>query len=116
VRREAAAVGDRRRLGVVAAVAHDTPATPCSGRLADVLAAAVAAEGVRPRRLPSGAGHDAVALAAVAPVAMLFVRCAGGVSHHPDESVAENDVAVAIAVLERAVRRVAADYAARAAS
>ena len=38
-------------------------------------------------RLPSGAGHDAVALAALTPVAMLFVRCLGGVSHHPDESV-----------------------------
>jgi len=41
-----------------------------------------------------------VAMSAVAPVAMLFVRCAGGVSHHPDESVERDDVAVAIAVLD----------------
>jgi allantoate deiminase len=40
-------------------------------------------------------------LSAVAPVAMLFVRCAGGISHHPAESVREDDVAVAIEVLTR---------------
>ena len=50
-------------------------------------------------RLPSGAGHDAVAMSAIAPVAMLFVRCAGGISHHPAEAVAADDVAVAIDVL-----------------
>ena len=58
-------------------------------------------------RLASGAGHDAVALSALAPVAMLFVRCAGGVSHHPDESVAVADVAVALDVLDRFLRRLA---------
>jgi acetylornithine deacetylase/succinyl-diaminopimelate desuccinylase-like protein len=47
-------------------------------------------------------------MAAVAPVAMLFVRCAGGVSHHPDESVREEDVAVALDVTARFVERVAA--------
>jgi allantoate deiminase len=47
--------------------------------------------------LPSGAGHDAAALAAICPVAMLFVRCKGGLSHHPAESVRVGDVAKAIA-------------------
>jgi len=36
---------------------------------------------------------------------MLFVRCRGGVSHHPAESVRADDVAVALDVLERFVRR-----------
>jgi allantoate deiminase len=49
--------------------------------------------------LTSGAGHDAAALAAICPVAMLFVRCKGGISHHPAESATEADVAVAIRVL-----------------
>ena len=44
------------------------------------------------------AGHDAVQMAALGEVGMLFVRCAGGVSHNPAESVAEDDVAVAIEV------------------
>jgi allantoate deiminase len=52
-------------------------------------------------RLPSGAGHDAAMMASITPAAMLFVRCRGGVSHNPAESVDEADVAVAIDVLER---------------
>jgi allantoate deiminase len=55
-------------------------------------------------RLPSGAGHDAAMMASIAPAAMLFVRCAGGVSHNPAESVDEADVAVAIDTLERLLR------------
>jgi allantoate deiminase len=44
----------------------------------------------------SGAGHDAMILAAVVPSVMLFVRSPGGVSHHPDETVRAEDVAAAI--------------------
>lgn len=49
-----------------------------------------------PLRLVSGAGHDAMAMARITDVGMLFLRCAGGISHHPDESVLEKDVALAI--------------------
>ena len=52
-------------------------------------------------RLPSGAGHDAAMMASVCPATMLFVRCRGGVSHNPAESVEEADVAAAIDALER---------------
>ena len=55
-------------------------------------------------RLVSGAGHDAGMMASIAPAAMLFVRCRGGVSHHPDESVEEADVAAALDALERFLR------------
>ena len=53
--------------------------------------------------LPSGAGHDAVTLSVLTDIAMLFVRCRGGISHHPAESVTAEDVEVAINVLERFV-------------
>ncbi len=56
-------------------------------------------------RLPSGAGHDAAVLSSVTDAAMLFVRCAGGISHHPDEAVAEEDVAAAIEAAREFVRR-----------
>jgi allantoate deiminase len=79
--------------------------------LSELLAGAVADIGAPVVRLASGAGHDAVALAEVAPVAMLFVRCAGGVSHHPDESVEVDDVAVALDVLDRFIRRLALSVA-----
>lgn len=58
-------------------------------------------------RLPSGAGHDAAILSGVTDAAMLFVRCAGGVSHHPDEAVSEEDVAAAIDAAREFVRVVA---------
>jgi allantoate deiminase len=57
-------------------------------------------------RLPSGAGHDAAMLASVVPATMLFVRCRGGISHNPAESVEEADVAAAIDALERFLRAV----------
>ena len=52
-----------------------------------VLARAVEAAGYRSIGMTSGAGHDAMILAAMVPAAMLFLRSPGGISHHPDESV-----------------------------
>jgi allantoate deiminase len=77
------------------------PATPCAPALVERVADAVRATGSEARRLTSGAGHDAVTMARVTDVAMLFVRCAGGVSHHPDESVSVDDVALAIEAATR---------------
>ena len=55
----------------------------------------------QPLELASGAGHDAVAMSALTGACMLFVRCKGGVSHNPAESVTAADVSVAIDVLGR---------------
>jgi allantoate deiminase len=99
LRGRADAIARARDLRSAWAALQDNAAVECSPQLADALADAVSATGHRVVRLPSGAGHDAVAMAALAPVAMLFVRCAGGISHHPAESVAADDVAVAIDVL-----------------
>jgi allantoate deiminase len=73
--------------------------------LSGVLASSIADCGVDVRNLPSGAGHDAAVMAARFPMAMMFVRCAGGVSHHPDESVREDDVALALEALWHFVHR-----------
>ena len=54
---------------------------------------------VEPHRLPSGAGHDGLAIAALCPIAMLFVRCKGGISHNPAESITTRDADVATRVL-----------------
>jgi allantoate deiminase len=74
-------------------------------RLVAVLEEAAAALGVPAIRLPSGAGHDAVAMATLCPAAMLFVRCKGGISHNPAESITEADADVAVRVLLEAVKR-----------
>jgi allantoate deiminase len=103
LRAEAVRVAAARDVALHWRARGETPAVPTSPELGERLAAALAAVGVPFERLPSGAGHDGVAMAALAPIAMLFVRCAGGVSHNPAESVAEEDVAVALDVLERFV-------------
>jgi allantoate deiminase/N-carbamoyl-L-amino-acid hydrolase len=64
----------------------------------DLIAAAIerTVDGGPARRLPSGAGHDAMILAEVTDVGMMFVRCgAGGVSHNPDETVSAEDAELA---------------------
>ncbi|WP_246337754.1 allantoate amidohydrolase [Azospirillum oleiclasticum] len=88
-----------RRVTLAVEPIHAAPAAQCDPTLMDAFAAAIERAGIRPFRLPSGAGHDAMALATLCPVAMLFVRCKGGVSHNPAESITVDDAAVALDVL-----------------
>ena len=53
------------------------------------------AEGTQPRRMTSGAGHDAMIVARRVPTSVVFLRSPGGLSHHPDESVLLGDVEAA---------------------
>ena len=73
--------------------------TACAPWLIAQMERAVAAEGLKLRRLPSGAGHDGMAMQAIADIAMLFVRCKGGISHNPAESITEADAAAGARVL-----------------
>ncbi len=82
----------------------EAPAVPCDPAIGEHLSDLVAEqEGLCPQMV-SGAGHDAAAMAGVARVGMLFVRCRGGVSHHPDEFAAADDIECAIDVLTRFFR------------
>ena len=86
---------------------YDTAAVEMTPDVRRRLEAAILAAGHPVRTLVSGAGHDAVVLSRVCDAAMLFVRCAGGISHDPRESVDEADVAVALDVVERFLRGLA---------
>ncbi len=86
---------------------HQTPATICDRKLTLALETAVKRHQADAPLLTSGAGHDAAALSAICPVAMLFVRCQGGISHHPAESASEADVNVAIAVMHDFISQMA---------
>jgi allantoate deiminase len=105
----------RRRARLAARKLHDEPVAVCSGWMQEAIAAAVAAEGLPVRRLPSGAGHDGMAMRALADIGMLFVRCRHGISHNPAEAVSEEDVAVALRVWLRFIAAFAPRAAARAA-
>jgi allantoate deiminase len=93
---EARAVAASRGLGLHAVTRLEQPTTAMSPGLVAMLERAVRRSGAPVHRLSSGAGHDAMIMAARLPAAMLFVRSPGGLSHHPDESVTQEDVAAAL--------------------
>jgi allantoate deiminase len=79
-------------------------ATPMAASFIAGLSDAVSRHQIAPRLLPSGAGHDAMAMAELCPTGMLFVRCKGGISHSPLEAMTEGDCDTAITVLLDFVR------------
>jgi len=92
-------IAKRRNVAVNATEFFAANAAPCDPALQKSLAAAIAAQGIKVRYLPSGAGHDAMEFPAVAPTAMLFVRCGNnGISHHPDETMTAEDAEIATSV------------------
>jgi len=97
------AVARRRKLALQVDVTHENRTVPCAPWLKAQIAAAVAAEGHPVFELPSGAGHDGMAMVDIADVGMLFVRCRGGISHHPDEHVDVADADAGARVLLRVI-------------
>lgn len=76
----------------------DQPAVPMDERLTSFLTDAMEATGLPLKTMPSGAGHDAMVMASKMPTAMLFLRSPGGISHHPSETVLEQDVEASLLV------------------
>ncbi|THD52423.1 MAG: allantoate amidohydrolase [Bradyrhizobium sp.] len=97
------AIAKRRKLPLQLDVTHENRTVPCAPWLKAQVAAAVAAEGYPVFELPSGAGHDGMAMVDIADVGMLFVRCRGGISHHPDEHVELADADAGARVLLRLI-------------
>lgn len=96
-------IAARRRLKARITKTHENGTALCAPWLRAQLGAAIAASGHRVLELPSGAGHDGMAMIDLTDIAMLFVRCKGGISHHPSEHVDAADVAAGAAVLLRAL-------------
>jgi allantoate deiminase len=101
LRERAEQIAAARRIALDWRIMQESRALACDSALTERLAQAVQALGYPLLSLPSGAGHDGVAISALTPITMLFVRCKGGISHNPAESVDEADVGVAIDVLGR---------------
>jgi len=88
----------------------EQPALAMDPGLRQLLAQALQAAGYAAFALVSGAGHDAQIMAERMPVAMLFLRSPGGLSHHPDETVLEGDVEAALKVGMRFLELLEAKY------
>jgi allantoate deiminase len=110
LRDKALAIARRRKTRLTFEQVHEAAATDCCPKLTALLAQAVRQHQKAVPRLPSGAGHDAAVIAAITPVAMLFIRCKGGISHHPDESVSTRDVQVSLEVLNDFLLRLAKSH------
>jgi len=91
-------IAARRNVAIDVRRVLDAACAPCDAVMQRQIAAAITrtTREPAPLHLPSGAGHDAMKMATITPVGMLFVRCGnGGISHHPDESLAADDAAIA---------------------
>ncbi|NQV98502.1 MAG: allantoate amidohydrolase [Rhodospirillales bacterium] len=105
VRAEIETICARRGVRLAVDVFHESDGCQCAPWLMDQLEAAVIAIGQPPKRLMSGAGHDGMAMARVTDVGMLFVRCKGGISHHPAESITAGDAALSAQTLLQFIRK-----------
>jgi allantoate deiminase len=89
-------IAHRRGLDVEWIEKMNGPSVMMDSTLSSDLTAAVEAAGYPAKKMPSGAGHDAMIMAQRVPSAMLFLRSPGGISHHPAEAVLEEDVEAAL--------------------
>jgi allantoate deiminase len=99
--REMQGICDRRGVHVRIAKTHEGKTAPCADWLQAQIGEAIAAEGLPVRRLPSGAGHDGMAMIDLADIGMLFVRCEKGISHNPAEAITLDDAATSARVFLR---------------
>nr|WP_319556202.1 allantoate amidohydrolase [uncultured Vibrio sp.] len=98
------AIAKRREVSFSNRLLYQASAVPCNDALQSQWGGIVSrVTESKPVFLPSGAGHDALAMVHLTDVAMLFVRCDRGISHNPLESVQEDDVAVALQCLTQMI-------------
>lgn len=86
-------------LGFDATPESFAPAVKCDAGLRAMLAEACDARGHAYGELISGAGHDAMELAAIAPTALVFVPCDDGLSHHPEENARQAELVAGTEVM-----------------
>ncbi len=102
-------IAKKRRVTIDTQKTYEAAGVNCDDWLSDQLGSAIEKSGYTLRSLPSGAGHDAMALADLTRIAMLFVRCAGGISHNPAESITVEDAEATVQVLRQLLTNFAAD-------
>ncbi|REL36209.1 allantoate amidohydrolase [Thalassotalea euphylliae] len=107
IEKAASGITEKRQLTLNWQWTHAAPAVQCDDQIIQLFAKACQQVTDYAAVLPSGAGHDAMAIADICPVGMLFIRSPGGISHHPDEAVIDGDVINALAVLYQSLNTMA---------
>lgn len=101
IRAAAQRICARRKVALNIVQTHQGGTAACASWLMQQIGEAIAAEGLQVRQLPSGAGHDGMAMVSLTDIGMLFVRCKDGISHNPAEAVTPEDVATGARVFQR---------------
>jgi len=104
IRAEFEAIAKRRNVDLSISTLWEAKTAPCAPDMQRQVAQAIDREGQHVHHLPSGAGHDGMALIDIAPIGMLFVRCKDGISHNPAEAVTLADVETGLRVFARFIR------------
>ncbi len=104
IRAAFAEIARRRRVESDMKLMWEASTSACAPWLQRQFAAAIEGEGLPVRHLPSGAGHDGMAMIAIADIGMLFVRCKGGISHNPAEAISREDAEVGARALLRFIQ------------
>lgn len=99
IEQKAQSIATKRQLECLIDWTHEAPAVPCDTQWVERFETLFKNNGLTPLKLPSGAGHDTMAMAAICPVSMLFLRSPLGISHHPDEQVLLEDVEQCLSIL-----------------
>lgn len=103
LRRTAEEVAHAENVNITVTAQRNTTSVPISNNMQQLIADAAGMAGLEHVRLPSGAGHDAQAIAAITPAAMVFVPSVNGISHAPAEYSAPEDCANGAQVLLNAL-------------
>lgn len=107
---EAGDIALRRGLRLRHRIEYDQATTQCDASLLKHFSTEMERRRLQPIYLASGAGHDGLAVADLCPIAMLFVRCRNGISHHPAEEVENSDMETAALILLGAILAQAAAH------
>lgn len=105
IAREARTIGEMNGTTFEFGSRHENIAAPSDPRVRAMIADAASELGYSTRLMPSGAGHDAQAMAHLGPMGMIFIPSIGGISHSPKEFSTEEDIARGARVLMGAVLR-----------
>jgi len=100
-------VSARRGVVITTELVNGDPPATCDPAILDALEASAVAAGKSFKRMVSRAYHDSLFMARIAPVAMLFIPCRGGVSHRPDEYASPEWIGAGIHVLARTLANLA---------
>ena len=109
VRADYAEIADRRRVTIEEELVNADAPAQSSPYIVETLDAICTELGISPKKMVSRAYHDSLFMARVAPIAMIFIPCRGGVSHRPDEFSSTEDIARGALVLAHGLAKLAAE-------